>query len=55
MSVTKLALGVTIGILAAVLIVFVIVRLGEPQDCGLQQLEVSNGDRLESDLDDGCR
>ena len=55
MTTTKLALGVTIGTLAAVLVLFGIVQLSQPQDCSLQRLEVSNGERLENDLSDGCR
>lgn len=55
MNTGKLIIGVTTGILLACAIVFGVYQANQPRDCGLQRLEVSNGDRAASDLHDDCR
>lgn len=49
------ALRVALGILVAVLAVFVVFYLVQPPDCAEQRLEVQNSDRPISDLDSECR
>lgn len=55
MTTGKLIIGVTTGILLAVVIVVGVYQAMQPRDCALQRLEESTGERAPYDVDEACQ
>lgn len=55
MSSTRLATTIAAGILIAAAVIFGAYLAFQPQDCGLQLLEETSGERLPSDVSSQCR
>ena len=57
MTTRKIALGVALGILAALAVVFVIYQWSQPSDleCSLERANVLTGQMSQYEINDACR
>lgn len=52
---SKIAMGVALGVLLALAIVYLVVQQTTPQDCPLQRTQVVTGEKSIYEIDEACR